>query len=294
MTSISCMSSRTSESAELTVIDSCVWLPSVDGVSYELQRAWHCQSHLDFQYITRESDESTSFSFSLDALLLFTWAEKNGSVWLFTESIHQSGITSRIWPFLESEIKIPETSHWARRLAQVITPQLKISRRCWPFLEALTVQKWIYRIHQRCNLDSWNEDWILTQWANVPKEFPVLVRSLLSYMCHFYGFAPHSKLRPQLRSLVTRSKPLLFQLAKIIRSKFSSSLCVLNRQDCGIYTSFLPPLGALWLLTVPVKVHFSSPIAGLWKVVKVNIASEPRIGSGERIVWSLSLSTNQG
>jgi len=33
------MSSRTSESAELTVIDSCVWLPSVDGVSYELQRA---------------------------------------------------------------------------------------------------------------------------------------------------------------------------------------------------------------------------------------------------------------
>jgi len=29
-----------------------------------------------FQYITRESDESTSFSFSLDALLLFTWAEK--------------------------------------------------------------------------------------------------------------------------------------------------------------------------------------------------------------------------
>jgi len=33
------MSSRTSEGAKLTVIDSCVWLPSVDGVRHELQRA---------------------------------------------------------------------------------------------------------------------------------------------------------------------------------------------------------------------------------------------------------------
>jgi len=48
-----------------------------------------------------------------------------------------------------------------------------------------------YEIHQRCNLDSWNEDWILTRWANASKEFPVLVRSLLSYMCHFYMTDSH-------------------------------------------------------------------------------------------------------
>jgi len=68
---------------------------------------------------------------------------------------------------------------------------------------------------------------------------------------------------------------------------------VLNRQDCGIHTFFSPPPSFAYTMVTNGPCQSAFPKSHS-RAAKAYIASELRTGSGERIIWSLSLSTSQG